>query len=55
MSLFSFYIDVDECQDGTATCHRRATCENIPGDYQCTCKGGYYSGKGVRCVGKGSV
>ena len=42
---------MDECADGTATCHALAMCENMPGTYTCTCNDGY-EGNGVdSCTG----
>ena len=29
--------DINECL-GTNDCHENATCENVPGSYDCTCK-----------------
>ena len=42
---------MDECADGTATCHALATCQNSPGTYSCNCNEGY-EGNGVdSCTG----
>ena len=30
-------LDINECL-GTNDCHKNATCENVPGSYECTCK-----------------
>ena len=43
-------IDINECTLGTHNCHTSATCTNIPGSFNCTCKIGY-SGNGTFCQG----
>ena len=48
--LFSF-TDIDECQTDRNSCHRYATCADVPGDYSCFCKEGF-SGNGQTCFGK---
>lgn len=34
---FLFVSDIDECQEGTHTCHPSARCINNEGGFQCTC------------------
>ena len=41
--------DVDECDDGTATCDGNATCTNTVGSYLCTCLAGFV-GDGQSCA-----
>ena len=49
--------DVDECDDGSHTCHADAVCENLivdrgdqaSGTYSCTCQEGY-EGDGWECI-----
>ena len=43
-------LDINECTLGTHNCHASATCTNIPGSFNCTCKIGY-SGNGTFCQG----
>ena len=40
--------DIDECVNGTAGCDANATCKNIPGSSECTCKAGF-NGNGKVC------
>lgn len=47
---FFFTLDVNECADGTHTCHSNATCTNTDGSYSCACKVGF-SGNGSNCTG----
>ena len=43
-------VDIDECADPALNdCHANATCTNLPGGYECTCKPGY-GGDGVSCT-----
>lgn len=39
-------VDLDECSDGTATCHRDADCTNEPGTFSCRCRSGFH-GDGI--------
>ena len=43
----SVCIDIDECQ--REPCNQNANCENMPGNFSCTCKTGY-SGDAASCV-----
>ncbi|ELK33785.1 Signal peptide, CUB and EGF-like domain-containing protein 3, partial [Myotis davidii] len=40
--------DVDECVEGTDSCHIDALCQNTPWSYKCICKSGY-TGDGKHC------
>ncbi|XP_064354328.1 signal peptide, CUB and EGF-like domain-containing protein 3 isoform X8 [Dromaius novaehollandiae] len=40
--------DVDECVEGTDSCHIDAICQNTPRSYKCICKSGY-AGDGKHC------
>lgn len=40
--------DVNECSDGTATCHADAACTNIPSSFECECNEGFV-GNGYDC------
>uniref|UniRef100_A0A8C4MU81 Signal peptide, CUB and EGF-like domain-containing protein 3 n=1 Tax=Equus asinus asinus TaxID=83772 RepID=A0A8C4MU81_EQUAS len=40
--------DVDECVEGTDSCHIDAICQNTPRSYKCICKSGY-TGDGKHC------
>ena len=41
--------DIDECTDGSHTCHEDAACTNNLGGFECACKKGY-KGTGDVCV-----
>ncbi|KAL6077909.1 positive regulation of cell-substrate adhesion [Balamuthia mandrillaris] len=41
--------DIDECALGRHACSENADCENMPGHYHCSCRGGF-SGDGFKCV-----
>ena len=49
-----YFLDIDECSTGQHDCHVHAMCTNIPGKYECNCRGGYF-GNGTLCIGKFSV
>ena len=51
--IFKFLLppEIDECKDGSHDCHINASCTNIPGSYNCTCRPGY-QGNGSICKGK---
>ena len=46
--------DIDECSDGSDKCHDNADCENIKGNYTCSCKSGF-SGNGFSCTREDSI
>ena len=49
--IFSTLLDINECATGGGhTCHEKATCQNTPGSFSCTCMPGY-SGNGASCRG----
>jgi len=35
-------VDVDECSEGSDSCHESSTCVNQIGSYYCNCQSGYY-------------
>ena len=41
-------LDIDECAESSGECHTNAICNNVPGDYTCTCVDGY-QGNGFIC------
>ena len=41
-------IDINECTNGSHTCHRMAKCTNSIGSFSCACKIGY-TGTGQNC------
>ena len=47
---FIFSLDIDECLSGKHNCHLDATCTNLKGSFNCTCKHGY-QGNGSYCKG----
>ena len=46
-----FFIDEDECKNGTHNCDVNAQCNNTFGSFNCICLHGY-SGDGLHCSGK---
>ena len=46
--------DIDECVDSANDCHSNATCNNIDGGFECTCKTGY-TGNGTLCLGTNMI
>ena len=46
----SFYLDIDECSNGSHDCHQNAACINTPGQFNCSCQSGF-SGNGRQCQG----
>jgi len=40
--------DINECEINNGGCSEQATCKNIEGGFECTCKDGY-SGDGISC------
>ena len=44
------FLDVNECDAGSHSCHTHATCTNTEGSYTCACNNGY-SGDGTTCSG----
>ena len=45
-----FSTDINECDDGTASCDVNAQCINTDGSYNCSCSSGY-SGDRMTCTG----
>lgn len=45
-----YFIDIDECVNGTSDCNQNAICRNTNGGYVCECKMGYV-GNGKTCEG----
>ena len=43
--------DMNECDERTRNCHERATCSDVIGGFNCTCKSGF-TGNGTFCEGK---
>ena len=44
------FLDIDECVLGNDNCHSDASCINLKGSFNCTCKDGY-RGNGSYCKG----
>jgi len=49
--LTKIYADIDECSENTHNCDQHARCEDTEGDFECSCRKGYY-GDGTFCEGK---
>ena len=45
------FSDVDECLNGTNSCHKNAICTNADGSFNCTCNPGFM-GNGTYCQGR---
>ena len=50
-SYLHFYVDIDECADGSDNCHPNATCTNEIGHFVCDCNPGF-TGNGSHCEGR---
>ena len=50
-TLFLLYIDVNECQTGSYSCHAQAQYVNVPGSYSCKCLPGYTGDGKSKCEG----
>ena len=48
-SIF-YMIDINECVEGSDSCHSDANCTNTKGSYNCECKNGF-NGNGYNCTG----
>lgn len=48
---YLWYLDINECTEGSHGCHRDATCQNTVGSYRCTCNS-QYIGDGLNCEPK---
>ena len=42
-------VDIDECAQGAADCDENASCENLPGGFECLCDDGF-TGTGLECA-----
>ena len=49
VTMIFFVLDIVYC-DGDPPCHVNATCNDIPGSYECNCFDGF-TGNGTRCDG----
>ncbi len=45
-----YFIDIDECSEGSHTCDKNANCTNTDGSFKCQCEIGF-SGDGHTCTG----
>ena len=50
ITIVYLLLDTDECYSGDNDCDDSATCHNLIGSYNCSCKKGY-SGDGFKCQG----
>lgn len=50
LTMHDFFLDIDECVNGTDDCHANAMCTNRIGSFTCQCHSGY-TGDGVICNG----
>ncbi len=39
-----YFIDIDECSEGSDTCDRNGTCTNTDGSFKCQCEIGFFRG-----------
>ena len=49
-----FFVDINECRNGSHSCDVNAKCSNTVGSHNCTCKRGF-TGDGRSCSGKLSL
>lgn len=47
---FVYFLDVDECSTGVASCHKDALCINTAGLSFCVCKDGFIGDGENSCV-----
>ena len=48
------HTDLDECTDGSHSCHENAVCINTEGSFTCSCRHGYV-GNGYNCTGESTA
>ena len=48
MSLYSHFVDIDECMENIHMCDGNAQCRDTFGSYDCLCNAGYH-GNGFHC------
>ena len=46
------YMDPANASFSLNDCHENATCNNLPGTYECVCKDGYVGDGKMNCEGK---
>ena len=39
--MFSFFADIDECNEAASYCGTNTDCTNLPGTFDCSCTEGY--------------
>ena len=49
------YMDPANASYSLNDCHENATCNNLPGSYECVCKEGYVGDGKVNCEGKYTI
>jgi len=49
--IVHMHTDIDECAENNGNCSENATCNNVPGSYDCSCNTGF-SGDGFTCTGE---
>ena len=52
--VFTFLIDVNECDHGLDICHDNATCNDTIGSFYCICDMGF-EGDGVNCSSESNI
>ena len=50
LTFLFFWLDINECSDGSHDCDVNANCTNTVGSHDCTCKEGF-TGDGRSCSG----
>ena len=49
--LFVSCSDTNECELALDNCHSNAACDNVVGNFMCTCNNGF-EGNGTTCIGE---
>ena len=53
LSKDHFFVDIDECNERSHSCHEDQICVNIRGGHRCACRRGFRMRDGDRkCIGR---